>query len=178
MIGRGLRGQRGGRDAVAGGASPGEAVPYQKRLALAGRYLLGVQSVVLAGVGVAGVVVSASYGLWATAPTFVLGLRMNLAHSALLLITAVAAGASLLGSRQVLRGYTLLQTVVYLLVFVFGLAFSVGPRQSTGLDLNALDDGLHALLALIGFVVFYVLIANILETDPTSPPPSGQRRCG
>lgn len=173
MSDRRPRAQRDGREAGGDAASPGEAVPYQRRLAVVGRYVLAVQSVVLAGLGIAGVVVSASYGFWAVPDTSVLGLRMNLAHSVLLLLTALAGGASLLGSRQVIRGYTLVQTVVYLLVFVFGLAFSAGPRGPTELDLNALDDGLHAVLALIGFAVFYVSIANILETGPTTPPPYG-----
>lgn len=144
-------------------------VPYEGPLARVSRIVLTVEAFILAAVGITGVVASTGAGLFAHPDTVVLGLRLNLAHALLLLITAVVAGACLLGRRAVLRRLAVGQAVVYTLLFVFGSAFSVGPRGFTSLDLNVGDHVLHGVLAIIGFAAAYVLAAHILEPTPGDP---------
>ena len=144
---------------------PQPAVPHEGLLGRIATAVIAGQSVVLAVVAIAGYVVSAGESFTSQADTTFLALRLNPAHSTLLLITALL-GAAALARRRTLRAYTILQTVVYLLVFVFGTAFSASTPSRTPLDLNPPDHVLHALLALIGFIVLYIASARIVEPPP------------
>ena len=152
--------------------SPGTSdrpVPYQRPLARAARMVLAVQAAALGVVGVAGLVVSRGTGFLAEPADDMLGLRLNLAHSALLLLTGIVGGQVLFGSPAALRRFAAVQAIVYALLFAFGTAFSVARVGSTVLDLNVGDHVLHLVLALVGFSSVYVFAAHILEPSPADP---------
>ena len=80
----------GGRDDQ---GNPVPSVPHEGLLGRIATALVAGEAVVLAAVGVAGVVSSWGAGFTAQVPDTVLALRLNPAHSALLLVTAVLAAA-------------------------------------------------------------------------------------
>jgi hypothetical protein len=128
--------------------------------------------VVLAVVGVAGLVVSWGASFTEQTQDTFLALRLNPAHSVLLLVTAVL-GAVSLRKRTWLRFFAGGQAIVYLLLFVFGSAFSVNTGDATFLALNTPDHVLHGVLAVLGFVVVMVSSARIVEPPPGSLPYPG-----
>lgn len=152
----------GGRDEQ---GNPVPSVPHEGLLGRIATSLVAGEAVVLAAVGVAGVVSSWGAGVTAQVPETVLALRLNPAHSVLLLVTAVLAAVSLT-SRSRLRWFAGLQAVVYLLLFAFGAAYSLNTGSATFLDLNTPDIVLHAVLALLGFVVLMISSARIVEPPP------------
>ena len=151
-----------GRDAE---GDPQPAVPHEGLLGRIATAAIAGQSVVLAVVAVAGFVVSAGEAFTSEADTTFLALRLNPAHSTLLLLTALL-GAAALARRSTLRAFALLQTVVYLALFGLGAAAAASTPTRTPLDLNAADHALHALLGLLGFVVVYISSARIVEPPP------------
>lgn len=149
--------------------NPQPSVPHE---GLLGRIAVGLTaglSVVLLAVGVAGLVVSSGADFFGQPDTTVLALRLNPAHSVLLLITAVAGLASLV-RRSTLRAFAGAIAGVYLLVFVFGTAYAVNTGTATFLDLNTPDHVLHALVAALGFVILMISSARIIEPPPGPPP--------
>lgn len=159
--------------------NPVPSVPHEGLLGRIATSLVAGEAVVLAAVGVAGVVSSWGASFTAQVPDTVLALRLNPAHSVLLLVTAVLAAVSLT-SRTRLRWFAGLQAVVYLLLFAFGAAYSLNTGSATFLDLNTPDLVLHAVLALLGFVVLMISSARIIEPPPGPLPypdavPSAQK---
>lgn len=136
---------------------PAREVPYEAPMARVARVVFAVQSVILLVVGIAGVVLRGG--------TF-LGLRLNVPHAILLLVTAVAVGAAVFASGRVMRRVLLVQTVVYLIVAAFGLAVP------TPLDLNVLDSMMHGVLFILGFTGVYIFAAGILEPGEVGSSPS------
>lgn len=138
--------------------APAWAVPGEVVGERIGRVVFAVQSVVLLAVGIAGLVVAGG--------TF-LGLRLNVPHAVLLLVTAGVVGGAVFASQKVIRTVLAVQTVVYLFVGAFGLAFA-----PTFLDLNGLDHLLHGVLFILGFIGAYVFAAGILEPGELGSDPS------
>ena len=91
--------------------NPVPSVPHEGLLGRIATALVAGEAVVLAAVGVAGLVTSWGADFTAQVPDTVLALRLNPAHSVLLLVTAVLAVASL-KSRSLLRRFAGLQAVV------------------------------------------------------------------
>jgi hypothetical protein len=152
--------------------NPLPSVPHEGLLGRIGAAVVAGEAVVLAAVGIAGLVTSRGAGFTEQVHDSVLGLRLNPAHSVLLLVTAVV-GAICLRKRTWLRFFAGGQAVVYLLVFVFGSAFSVNTPNATFLALNTPDHVLHAVLAVLGFIVLMVSSARIVEPPPGSLPYPG-----
>ncbi|GAA4924187.1 uncharacterized protein DUF4383 [Actinomycetospora succinea] len=151
---------------------PVPSVPHEGLLGRIGTALVGGEAVVLAVVGVAGLVTSWGAGFTEQVPDTVLALRLNPAHSVLLLVTALL-GALSLTSRTRLRFFAGGQAVVYLLLFVFGTAYAVNTGTATFLALNTPDHVLHGVLAVLGFVVVMITSARIVEPPPGSLPYPG-----
>lgn len=84
---------------------PVPSVPHEGLLGRIGTSVVAGQCVVLAGVAVAGFVVSRGAGLFEQTDTTVLALRLNPAHSTLLLLTAVAGAVAVLRGRALLRRF-------------------------------------------------------------------------
>ncbi|WP_328306343.1 DUF4383 domain-containing protein [Actinomycetospora sp. NBC_00405] len=145
--------------------NPVPSVPHEGLLGRIATSLVAGEAVVLAAVGVAGLVTSWGAGFTAQVPDTVLALRLNPANSVLLLVTAVLAAASL-KSRSLLRRFAGLQAVAYLLLFVFGAAYSVNTGSATFLDLNTPDLILYGVLAVLGFIVLMISSARIIEPPP------------
>jgi hypothetical protein len=159
--------------------NPVPSVPHEGLLGRIATSLVAGEAVVLAAVGVAGLVTSWGSGFTAQVPDTVLALRLNPANSVLLLVTAVLAAASL-KSRSLLRRFAGLQAAAYLLLFVFGAAYSVNTGNATFLDLNTPDLVLYGVLAVLGFIVLMVSSARIVEPPPGPLPypdavPSAQK---
>ncbi|WP_433026562.1 DUF4383 domain-containing protein [Actinomycetospora sp. CA-053990] len=152
----------GGRDDQ---GNPVPSVPHEGLLGRIATAIVAGEAVVLAAVGVAGVVSSWGEGFTAQVPDTVLALRLNPALSVLLLVTAVLAVVSL-KSRSLLRRFAGLQAVAYLLLFVFGAAYSVNTGNATFLDLNTPDLVLFGVLAILGFIVVMISSARIVEPPP------------
>jgi hypothetical protein len=155
-----------GRDAS---GNPQPSVPHEGLLGRIAVALVAGLSVVLLAVGVAGLVVSADADFFGQPDTTVLALRLNSAHSVLLLITAIAGLASLV-RRSSLRMFAGALAGVYLLVFVFGAAYSLNTGTATFLDLNTPDHVLHGVMAALGFVTLMIASARIVEPPPGPPP--------
>lgn len=152
--------------------NPIPSVPHEGMLGRMAVSLLAGQSVVLAVVGVAGLVMTWGASFTAQTEDAFLALRLNPAHSVLLLVTAVL-GAVCLTKRTRLRLFALVQAIVYILIFVFGSAYSVNTGNATFLDLNTPDHVLHAVLAMLGFIVLMISSARIVEPPPGSLPYPG-----
>ncbi|MDD7933068.1 DUF4383 domain-containing protein [Actinomycetospora straminea] len=152
--------------------NPLPSVPHEGLLGRIGKAVVGGEVVVLAVVGIAGLVTSWGASFTEQVPDTVLALRLNPAHSVLLLVTAVL-GAVSLRKRSWLRAFAGAQAVVYLLLFVFGSAFSVNTGSATFLALNTPDHVLHGVLAILGFVVLMISSARIVEPPPGSLPYPG-----
>lgn len=158
-----------GRDAR---GNPIPSVPHEGLLGRLGVSLLLGQSVVLAAVGVAGLVTSWGAGFGEQVQNTVLALRLNPAHSVLLLVTAVV-GAVCTTKRRRLRTYAGVQAICYVILFVFGSAKSVNTGSATVLALNTPDNVLHAVLAILGFIVLIIASARVVEPPPASLPYPG-----
>ncbi|HSK59048.1 MAG TPA: DUF4383 domain-containing protein [Actinomycetospora sp.] len=152
--------------------NPVPSVPHEGLLGRIGAAIVAGEAVVLAVVGVAGLVTSWGATFFEPTQNAVLALRLNPAHSVLLLVTAVL-GAVALRRRTWLRFFAGGQAVVYLLLFVFGSAYSVNTGGATSLALNTPDHVLHGVLAVLGFIVVMVSSARIVEPPPGSLPYPG-----
>lgn len=148
---------------------PQPAVPHEGLLGRIATSLLAGQSVVLLVVAVAGYVVGSGDGFFGRSDATFLALRLNPAHSTLLLITAVL-GLAALARRKTLRGYALAQVLVYLVVFAVGTAASLGTSDPSPLDLNTPDHVLHGVLFLLGFITMMISSARIVEPPPGPDP--------
>jgi hypothetical protein len=148
---------------------PQPAVPHEGLLGRIAASVLAGQSVVLLVVAVAGYVVGSGDGFFGRSEATFLALRLNPAHSTILLITAVAALASL-SRRKTLRGYALAQAAVYLILFAVGTAASMGTSDPSPLDLNTPDHILHGVLFLLGFITMMISSARIVEPPPGPDP--------
>jgi hypothetical protein len=148
---------------------PQPAVPHEGMLGRIASSVLAGQSVVLLVVAVAGYVVGSGDGFFGRSDATFLALRLNPAHSTLLLITALA-GLAALWRRKSLRGYALGQAVVYLIIFAVGTAASVGTTDPSPLDLNTPDHVLHGVLFLLGFITMMISSARIVEPPPGPDP--------
>ncbi|GAA4799946.1 hypothetical protein GCM10023200_41040 [Actinomycetospora chlora] len=152
--------------------NPIPSVPHEGLLGRIATAVIAGEAVVLLVVGVAGIVVSWGSSFTEQTDDTFLALRLNPAHSVLLLVTAVLAAVSL-RRRTWLRIFAGAQAVVYLLLFAFGAAFSVNTGDATFLALNTPDHVLHAVLALLGFICVMIASARIVEPPPGSLPYPG-----
>jgi Domain of unknown function (DUF4383) len=152
--------------------NPLPSVPHEGLLGRIGTAVIAGEAVVLAVVGVAGLVMSWGAGFTEQVPDTFLALRLNPAHSVLLLVTAVLAAVSL-RKRTWLRIFAAAQAAVYLLLFVFGAAYSMNTGNATFLDLNTPDVVLYVVLALLGFIVLMISSARLVEPPPGSLPYPG-----
>jgi uncharacterized protein DUF4383 len=148
---------------------PQPAVPHEGLLGRIATSVLAGQSVVLLVVAVAGYVVGSGDGFFGRSEATFLALRLNPAHSTILLITAVL-GLAALSRRKYLRGFALTQGVVYLILFAIGTAAAVGTSDSSPLDLNTPDHVLHGVLFLLGFITMMISSARIVEPPPGPDP--------
>jgi hypothetical protein len=148
---------------------PQPAVPHEGLLGRIATSVIAGQSVVLAVVAIAGYVVGSGQGFTGRSEATFLALRLNPAHSTILLVWAVL-GVAALSRRKTLRAYTALQAVVFLILFAFGTAFSVATTDSTPLDLNTPDHVLHGVLFLLGFITMMISSARIVEPPPGPDP--------
>ncbi|NMO94051.1 DUF4383 domain-containing protein [Actinomycetospora sp. TBRC 11914] len=148
---------------------PQPAVPHEGLLGRIASAVIAGQSVVLAVVAVAGYVVGSGQGFTGRSDATFLALRLNPAHSTILLVWAVL-GVVALSRRKFLRAYTAIQAVGFLLLFAFGTAFSVATTDSTPLDLNTPDHVLHGVLFLLGFITMMISSARIVEPPPGPDP--------
>ena len=148
---------------------PQPSVPHEGLLGRIASSVLAGQSVVLLVVAIAGYVVGSDQGFFGRSEGTFLALRLNPAHSTLLLITAVL-GIAALWRRKSLRGYALAQGVVYLILFAVGTAASVGTSDPSPLDLNTPDHVLHGVLFILGFITMMISSARIVEPPPGPDP--------
>lgn len=148
---------------------PQPSVPHEGLLGRIATSLVIGQSVVLLVVAVAGYVVGSGQGFTGRSEGTFLALRLNPAHSTLLLVTALLGVAALV-RRGWLRRFAFAQWIVYLLVFAFGAAYSVNSGDSTPLNLNTPDHVLHGVLFLLGFVTMMISSARIIEPPPGADP--------
>jgi NADH:ubiquinone oxidoreductase subunit 6 (subunit J) len=127
-------------------------------------WALGIEAMLLVALGVAGTGRSAAPAaaagtVTAQTPTEVLGFRMNPAHSLLLLATGLLALAALWHPTW-LRRFAAAQTIGYLLLFVFGLAYAANTPTATMWNLNAPDHVLHAVLFGLGLTLMLMLYSS------------------
>lgn len=148
---------------------PQPSVPHEGLLGRVATAVLAGQSVVLLVVAVAGYVVGSGHGFFGRTEATFLALRLNPAHSTLLLIWAVL-GLAALSRRKTLRGFALAQAVLFLIVFAVGTAASVGTSNPSPLDLNTPDHILHGVLFLLGFITMMISSARIVEPPPGPDP--------
>jgi hypothetical protein len=174
----GARGQhdqedRGGGPYVQAGRDeqgrPQPAVPHEGMLGRIATAVIAGQSVVLIVVAVAGYVVGSGDGFFGRSEATFLALRLNPAHSTILLITAVLGLASL-ARRKTLRAYAVAQATVYLILFAVGVAAAMGTSDPSPLDLNTPDHILHGVLFLLGFITMMISSARIVEPPPGPDP--------
>ncbi|HEY2195550.1 MAG TPA: DUF4383 domain-containing protein [Actinomycetospora sp.] len=151
------------------GGRPQPAVPHEGLLGRIASSVLAGQSVVLLVVAIAGYVVGSGDGFFGRSEATFLALRLNPAHSTLLLLTALL-GIAALWRRKSLRGYALGQAIVYLILFAIGTAASVGTSDPSPLDLNTPDHVLHGVLFLLGFITMMISSARIVEPPPGPDP--------
>jgi hypothetical protein len=152
--------------------NPIPSVPHEGLLGRIATFVIAGEAVVLLVVGVAGLVMTWGSAFTEQTTDSFLALRLNPAHSVLLLVTAVLAAISL-RKRTWLRLFAGGQAIVYLLLFVFGAAFSVNTASATFLSLNTPDHVLHGVLALLGFMCVMVASARVVEPPPGSLPYPG-----
>lgn len=152
--------------------NPIPSVPHEGLLGRIATAIVAGEAVVLAVIGVAGLVMTWGAAFTEQTEDTFLALRLNPAHSVLLLVTAVLAAISL-RKRTWLRFFAGGQAVVYLLLFVFGAAFSLNTGTATFLDLNTPDHVLHGVLAILGFITVMIASARIVEPPPGSLPYPG-----
>ena len=152
--------------------NPIPSVPHEGLLGRIGMSVLAGEAVVLAVVGVAGLVMTWGAGFTEHTQDTFLALRLNPAHSVLLLVTAVLAALSL-RKRTWLRAFAGAQAIVYVLLFVFGTTFSASTTNTTPFALNTPDHVLHGVLAVLGFIVVMISSARIIEPPPGSLPYPG-----
>ncbi|MEJ2889156.1 DUF4383 domain-containing protein [Actinomycetospora aeridis] len=152
--------------------NPVPSVPHEGLLGRIATAIVAGEAVVLAVVGVAGLIMTWGSGFTEQTQDTVLALRLNPAHSVLLLATAVVA-AVCLRKRTWLRFFAGGQAIVYLLVFVFGAAYSLNTGSATFLALNTPDLVLHGVLAILGFITVMISSARIIEPPPGSLPYPG-----
>lgn len=152
--------------------NPVPSVPHEGLLGRIGASIVAGEVVVLAVVGIAGLVTTWGAGFTEQVPDTFLALRLNPLLSVLLLLTAVI-GAVCLRKRTSLRFFAGGQAVVYLLLFVFGAAYSMNTNNATFLDLNTPDLVLFGVLAILGFIVMMISSARIVEPPPGSLPYPG-----
>jgi hypothetical protein len=152
--------------------NPIPSVPHEGLLGRIATAVVAGEAVVLLVVGVAGLVMTWGASFTEQTADSFLALRLNPAHSVLLLVTAALAALSL-RRRTWLRIFAGAQAIVYLLLFVFGAAFSVNTGDATFLALNTPDHVLHAVLALLGFITVMIASARIIEPPPGSLPYPG-----
>jgi hypothetical protein len=152
--------------------NPVPSVPHEGLLGRIGTAIIAGEAVVLAAVGVAGLVTTWGAGFTEPTPDTVLALRVNPLHSVLLLITAVLGVVSL-RKRTWLRIFAGGQALVYLVLFALGAAAGLNTGDPTILALNTPDLVLHGLVALLGFVVLMISSARIIEPPPGSLPYPG-----
>jgi uncharacterized protein DUF4383 len=148
---------------------PQPSVPHEGLLGRIASSVLAGQSVVLLVVAVAGYVVGSGDGFFGRSEATFLALRLNPAHSTILLITAVL-GLAALARRKTLRGFALGQAVVYLILFAVGTAASAGTSDPSPLDLNTPDHILHGVLFVLGFITMMISSARIVEPPPGPDP--------
>jgi hypothetical protein len=146
----------------------------------AGVWALAVEGLFLLALGVAGVLTSVpgavgAHTPTAQTPTEVLGFQLNPAHSAVLIITGVLAGASLWHQRW-RRRFAATQTIWYMLLYVFGLAFGVHTPTATMWDLNTADHVLHAVLFVLGLTLTLVFYSSSFEPPIAQNQPEGPAR--
>jgi hypothetical protein len=134
-------------------------------------WALGVEAMLLVALGVAGTGRSATPAaaagtLTAPTPTEVLGFRMNPAHSLLLLATGLLALAALWHPAW-RRRFAAAQTIGYLLLFGFGLAYAAHTPTATMWNLNTPDHVLHAVLVVLGLTLVLMLYSTWFERSGT-----------
>ena len=160
--------------------NPQPSVPHEGLLGRIAMSLVIGQSVVLLVVAVAGYVVGSDQGFTGRSEGTFLALRLNPAHSTLLLVTALLGLTAALTRRSLLRRFAIAQVIVYLLVFGIGAAASLNTGDPTALNLNTPDLVLHGVLFLLGFVTMMISSARIIEPPPGPDPypdhPSKQDR--
>jgi len=132
---------------------------------------LGVEAMLLVALGVAGTGRSATPAaaagtVTAQTPTEVLGFRMNPAHSLLLLATGLLALAALWHPAW-RRRFAAAQTIGYLLLFGFGLAYAAHTPTATMWNLNTPDHVLHAVLVVLGLTLVLMLYSTWFERSGT-----------
>ena len=150
--------------------NPQPSVPHEGLLGRIAMSLVIGESVVLLVVAIAGYVVGSDQGFTGRSEGTFLALRLNPAHSTLLLVTAVLGLVAALTRRSLLRRFAGAQAVVYLLVFAFGAAYSVNTGDSTALNLNTPDHVLHGVLFVLGFITLMISSARVIEPPPGSDP--------
>ena len=148
---------------------PQPSVPHEGLLGRIATSLLAGQSVVLLVVAVAGYVVGSGDGFFGRSEATFLALRLNPAHSTILLVWAVL-GLAALGRRKTLRGFAMAQSILFLILFAVGTAATVGTSDPSPLDLNTPDHVLHGVLFLLGFVTMMISSARIIEPPPGPDP--------
>ncbi|WP_445182033.1 DUF4383 domain-containing protein [Pseudonocardia sp. Cha107L01] len=109
---------------------------------------------------------AAARTLTAPTPTEVLGFRMNPAHSLLLLATGLLALAALWHPAW-RRRFVAAQTIGYLLLFGFGLAYAAHTPTATMWNLNTPDHVLHAVLVVLGLTLVLMLYSTWFERSGT-----------
>jgi NADH:ubiquinone oxidoreductase subunit 6 (subunit J) len=130
-------------------------------------WALGIEAMLLVALGVAGTGRSATPAaaagtVTAQTPTEVLGFRMNPAHSLLLLATGLLALAALWHPAW-RRRFAAAQTIGYLLLFVFGLAYAANTPTATMWNLNTPDHVLHAVLFVLALTLMLMLYSTSFE---------------
>jgi hypothetical protein len=148
------------------------------RLHQTGRTALVVLALLMAGLALAGLLAATGSP---TGVGHIAGFSLNIPHSLLLLVTAVASALAALTSR-IGRLWAITQAALYTLVYVIGTAASTGHSEDTWLRLNTSDHFFHLGLALVSGVLSAALFwptaagahapARIL---PGEPPPTEQR---
>ena len=169
---QGRSGESGGPYVQAGRDEQGRpqpSVPHEGLLGRIATSVLAGQSVVLLVVAIAGYVVGSGDGFFGRSEETFLALRLNPAHSTILLLTAVL-GLAALSRRKSLRGFALAQLIVYLILFGVGAAASIGTSDPSPLDLNTPDTVLHGVLFLLGFMIMMISSARIIEPPPGPDP--------
>jgi hypothetical protein len=134
-------------------------------------WALGVEAMLLVALGVAGTGRSATPAaaagtVTAPTPTEVLGFRMNPAHSLLLLATGLLALAALWHPAW-RRRFAAAQTIGYLLLLGFGLAYAAHTPTATMWNLNTPDHVLHAVLVVLGLTLILMLHSTRFERSGT-----------
>jgi NADH:ubiquinone oxidoreductase subunit 6 (subunit J) len=106
---------------------------------------------------------------------------MNPVHSVLLLATGVLAVLTLWQAAW-RRRFAATQTIGYMLLYVFGLAFAANTPTATMWNLNTADHVLHGTLFVLGLTFVLMLYSGSLEPpaadDQVMDRPAEQSRAG